>query len=102
MGPRSSRTAWPSERRESRNSRNALPAWWPRNRAPSACRNLMPVADVNSNPVNPVINTRSFGEDPALVSSLVSAYIHGAHGSGLLTAAKHFPGHGDTATDSHL
>src|SRR6185369_8020057 len=102
MGPRSSRTAWPSERRESRNSRNALPAWWPRNRAPSACRNLMPVADVNSNPVNPVINTRSFGEDPAQVSALVSAYIRGAHGSGLLTAAKHFPGHGDTATDSHL
>lgn len=64
--------------------------------------NLMPVADVNSNPVNPVINTRSFGEDPALVSSLVSAYIHGARSAGLLTAAKHFPGHGDTATDSHL
>lgn len=64
--------------------------------------NLMPVADVNSNPVNPVINTRSFGEDPALVSALVSAYIRGARSSGLLTAAKHFPGHGDTATDSHL
>jgi beta-N-acetylhexosaminidase len=64
--------------------------------------NLMPDADVNSNPVNPVINTRSFGEDPAQVSALVSAYIRGAHGSGLLTAAKHFPGHGDTATDSHL
>ncbi len=64
--------------------------------------NLMPVADVNSNPVNPVINTRSYGEDPALISSLVSAYIHGARSSGLLTAAKHFPGHGDTATDSHL
>jgi beta-N-acetylhexosaminidase len=64
--------------------------------------NLMPVADVNSNPANPVINTRSYGEDPALVSSLVSAYIRGARGSGLLTAAKHFPGHGDTATDSHL
>jgi beta-N-acetylhexosaminidase len=64
--------------------------------------NLMPVADVNSNPANPVINTRSFGEDPALVSALVSAYIHGARSSGLLTAVKHFPGHGDTATDSHL
>jgi beta-N-acetylhexosaminidase len=64
--------------------------------------NLMPDADVNSNPVNPVINTRSFGEDPAQVGDLVSAYIRGAHGSGLLTAAKHFPGHGDTATDSHL
>ena len=64
--------------------------------------NLMPIADVNSNPVNPVINTRSFGEDPAQVGTLVSAYIRGARSSGLLTAAKHFPGHGDTATDSHL
>ena len=64
--------------------------------------NLMPIADVNSNPVNPVINTRSFGEDPAQVSTLVSAYIRGARNNGLLTAAKHFPGHGDTATDSHL
>ena len=64
--------------------------------------NLMPIADVNSNPVNPVINTRSFGEDPAQVGALVSAYIRGARTSGLLTAAKHFPGHGDTATDSHL
>jgi beta-N-acetylhexosaminidase len=64
--------------------------------------NLFPVADVNSNPANPVINTRSFGEDPAQVSAMVSAYIHGARKSGLLTAAKHFPGHGDTATDSHL
>jgi beta-N-acetylhexosaminidase len=64
--------------------------------------NLMPVADVNSNPVNPVINTRSFGEDPVQVSALVSAYIRGARNNGLLTAAKHFPGHGDTATDSHL
>ncbi len=64
--------------------------------------NLMPIADVNSNPANPVINTRSFGEDPALVGALVSAYVRGARSSGLLTAAKHFPGHGDTATDSHL
>ncbi|MGC2744333.1 MAG: glycoside hydrolase family 3 N-terminal domain-containing protein, partial [Candidatus Angelobacter sp.] len=64
--------------------------------------NLMPIADVNSNPANPVINTRSFGEDPAQVSSLVAAYIRGARNNGLLTAAKHFPGHGDTATDSHL
>lgn len=64
--------------------------------------NLMPIADVNSNPVNPVINTRSFGEDPAQVGALVSAYIRGARNNGLLTAAKHFPGHGDTATDSHL
>lgn len=64
--------------------------------------NLFPVADVNSNPVNPVINTRSFGEDPAQVSAMVSGYIRGARKFGLLTAAKHFPGHGDTATDSHL
>jgi beta-N-acetylhexosaminidase len=64
--------------------------------------NLMPIADVNSNPANPVINTRSFGEDPTQVSALVTAYIRGARSSGLLTAAKHFPGHGDTATDSHL
>jgi beta-N-acetylhexosaminidase len=64
--------------------------------------NLIPIADVNSNPANPVINTRSFGEDPAEVSALVSAYIRGAHSGGLLTATKHFPGHGDTSTDSHL
>ena len=64
--------------------------------------NLMPIADVNSNPANPVINTRSFGEDPGQVGALVSAYIRGARSTGLLTAAKHFPGHGDTATDSHL
>src|ERR1700731_3711896 len=64
--------------------------------------NLMPIADVNSNPANPVINTRAFGEDPTQVSALVTAYIRGARSTGLLTAAKHFPGHGDTATDSHL
>ncbi|HLW54171.1 MAG TPA: glycoside hydrolase family 3 N-terminal domain-containing protein [Candidatus Angelobacter sp.] len=64
--------------------------------------NLMPIGDVNSNPANPVINTRSFGEDPAQVSELVTAYIRGAHSAGLLTAVKHFPGHGDTSTDSHL
>jgi beta-N-acetylhexosaminidase len=64
--------------------------------------NLFPDADVNSNPANPVINTRSFGEDPKTVGAMASAYIRGARGAGLLTAAKHFPGHGDTATDSHL
>jgi beta-N-acetylhexosaminidase len=64
--------------------------------------NFFPVADVNSNPVNPVINTRSFGEDPQQVGQLVAAYIKGAHEGGMLTTAKHFPGHGDTATDSHL
>jgi beta-N-acetylhexosaminidase len=64
--------------------------------------NFFPVADVNSNPVNPVINTRSFGEEPQQVGDLVAAYIKGAHEGGLLATAKHFPGHGDTATDSHL
>jgi beta-N-acetylhexosaminidase len=64
--------------------------------------NFAPVADVNSNPENPIINVRSFGEDPAQVGDLVAAYIRGARANGMLTAAKHFPGHGDTATDSHL
>src|SRR5258708_24990711 len=64
--------------------------------------NFFPVADVNSNPANPIINTRSFGEDPQQVGDFVTAYIRGAHSAGLLTTAKHFPGHGDTATDSHL
>lgn len=64
--------------------------------------NFFPVADVNSNPANPVINTRSFGEDPQQVGQLVAAYIKGAHAGGMLATAKHFPGHGDTASDSHL
>ena len=61
-----------------------------------------PVADVNNNPDNPVINIRSFGEDPALVADLAAGFVEGARSGGLLTTAKHFPGHGDTATDSHL
>jgi beta-glucosidase-like glycosyl hydrolase/CubicO group peptidase (beta-lactamase class C family) len=61
-----------------------------------------PVADVNNNPANPVINIRSFGEDPELVATMVGAFLRGAHDGGLLTTAKHFPGHGDTAVDSHL
>ncbi len=64
--------------------------------------NFFPDADVNSNPANPIINTRSFGEDPRQVGDLVTAYIKGAHAAGMLTTVKHFPGHGDTATDSHL
>ena len=64
--------------------------------------NFFPDADVNSNPANPIINTRSFGEDPKQVGDLVSAYIKGAREGGMLTTVKHFPGHGDTATDSHL
>jgi beta-N-acetylhexosaminidase len=62
---------------------------------------LAPVADVNSNPSNPVINDRAFGEDPLVVSGLVAAYVRGAKSAGLLTTAKHFPGHGDSAVDSH-
>jgi beta-N-acetylhexosaminidase len=62
---------------------------------------VAPVADVNSNPNNSVINVRSFGEDPEQVGALVAAYIRGAHKRGLLVTAKHFPGHGDTSGDSH-
>lgn len=60
-----------------------------------------PVADVNNNPANPVINLRSFGEDPTLVARLTEAFIEGASEAGALTTVKHFPGHGDTAVDSH-
>ncbi len=63
--------------------------------------NFAPVADVNNNPSNPVINTRSFGEDPANVARKVLALSGGMQDGGLLVAAKHFPGHGDTDTDSH-
>jgi len=61
-----------------------------------------PVLDVNSNPENPVIATRSFGEDPETVGRLGAAFIRGARQGGALTTAKHFPGHGDTRTDSHI
>lgn len=64
-----------------------------------------PVADVNSNPDNPIINIRSFSEDPKQVSEYVDAFIKGAQSNPkftVLTTAKHFPGHGDTATDTHL
>lgn len=63
--------------------------------------NFAPVADVNNNPSNPVINTRSFGEDPKNVAEKVIALSSGMQAGGLLVAAKHFPGHGDTDTDSH-
>lgn len=63
---------------------------------------LAPVVDVNSNSANPVINIRSFGEDPELVARLSAAFVRGARAGGILTTAKHFPGHGDTAVDSHL
>jgi beta-N-acetylhexosaminidase len=61
-----------------------------------------PVADVNNNPGNPIINTRSFGEEPARVSEFVTQYIRGVEENGGLATAKHFPGHGDTAADSHI
>jgi beta-N-acetylhexosaminidase len=61
-----------------------------------------PVADVNNNPANPIINTRSFGEDPHAVARLVAAAIRGIQEHGMLATAKHFPGHGDTGTDSHI
>ena len=64
--------------------------------------NFAPDADLNNNPLNPVINTRSFGEDPKAVGRLVSAYIRGVHDNGMLATLKHFPGHGDTDVDSHL
>jgi beta-N-acetylhexosaminidase len=64
--------------------------------------NLFPVADVNSNPANPIIGTRAFGAHPEQVGALVAAYIRGARANGMLTTAKHFPGHGNTGTDSHL
>jgi beta-N-acetylhexosaminidase len=64
--------------------------------------NFFPDTDVNSNPANPIINTRSFSEDPMQVGDMAAAYIRGSHAGGMLTSAKHFPGHGDTATDSHL
>ncbi|HUP66297.1 MAG TPA: glycoside hydrolase family 3 N-terminal domain-containing protein [Thermoanaerobaculia bacterium] len=60
-----------------------------------------PVADVNNNPDNPVINVRSFGEDPESVADFVAATIRGIQSQGALATAKHFPGHGDTTTDSH-
>jgi beta-N-acetylhexosaminidase len=64
--------------------------------------NFYPVVDVNNNPRNPIINIRSFGGEPTLVSRMARAYIRGFQGSGGMATAKHFPGHGDTATDSHL
>ena len=64
--------------------------------------NFAPVVDVNNNPANPIINTRSYGEDPELVSRLAAANIRGMQANGMLATAKHFPGHGDTGTDSHI
>ena len=63
---------------------------------------LGPVCDVNNNPANPVINVRAWGEQPTVVSELAASFIAGVQGEGVLACAKHFPGHGDTAADSHL
>ncbi|GMV05167.1 MAG: hypothetical protein AMXMBFR53_14460 [Gemmatimonadota bacterium] len=61
-----------------------------------------PVLDVNNNPENPIINVRSFGEDPALVAELGAAFVRGVEEHGAIATGKHFPGHGDTGTDSHM
>ena len=61
-----------------------------------------PVLDVNNNPRNPIINTRSFGEDPQLVARLGAAYVRGCQSQGVIATLKHFPGHGDTAQDTHM
>jgi len=63
---------------------------------------LGPVCDVNNNPANPVINVRAWGETPATAGALAAAFVRGAQAEGVLCCAKHFPGHGDTASDSHL
>src|SRR6266576_5877478 len=64
--------------------------------------NFAPDADLNNNPLNPIINTRSFGEDPGAVARLVQAYVKGLRDHGMLATLKHFPGHGDTRQDSHI
>jgi len=61
-----------------------------------------PVLDVNNNPDNPVINTRSYGEDPQLAARMGVAFIHGLQDHGMIATGKHFPGHGDTGVNSHL
>jgi beta-N-acetylhexosaminidase len=64
--------------------------------------NFAPVVDVNSNPGNPVIGNRSFGENQDRVAALGVQYIKGLQGQHVIAVAKHFPGHGDTDTDSHV
>src|SRR5690606_29864436 len=61
-----------------------------------------PVVDVNTDPANPIVNIRSYGSDPWLVGEYATAFIRGATAGGVLTTAKHFPGHGDTHVDSHV
>jgi beta-N-acetylhexosaminidase len=60
-----------------------------------------PVADINTNPQNPIINVRSFGDEPSSAAAMVSAYVHGVQDGGALATVKHFPGHGNTDLDSH-
>ncbi|HYK96835.1 MAG TPA: glycoside hydrolase family 3 protein [Candidatus Acidoferrales bacterium] len=71
-------------------------------RADGITVNHAPVCDVNVEPRNPVIGTRSFGDDTARVAELAAAWVRGSEGAGVATSPKHFPGHGDTSTDSHL
>ena len=72
---------------------------WPR---PASTSPSAPVADVNTNPDNPVIGVRSFGSDPARAGEHVAAWVRGLQSAGVAACAKHFPGHGDTSDDSHL
>jgi len=71
-------------------------------RAAGMTIDFAPVVDVNNNPANPVINTRSFGEDPRRVATLSSLFVRGLQDAGVAATAKHFPGHGDTDVDSHV
>ncbi|MEX0686846.1 MAG: glycoside hydrolase family 3 N-terminal domain-containing protein [Balneolales bacterium] len=71
-------------------------------RALGVHQNFAPVLDINNNPGNPVINVRSFGEDPELVSDMGLSYMRGLHDGGMISTGKHFPGHGDTNADSHI
>ena len=65
-------------------------------------QNYAPVADVNNNPRNPVINIRSYGDDVKLVSDMASAFVKGTQDAGVIATVKHYPGHGDTDVDTHL
>ncbi|HET7550825.1 MAG TPA: glycoside hydrolase family 3 N-terminal domain-containing protein [Gemmatimonadaceae bacterium] len=71
-------------------------------RAVGFTTDFAPVVDVNNNPANPVINTRSFGEDPRRVAALSAAFVKGVQDAGIVATLKHFPGHGDTDVDSHV
>ena len=71
-------------------------------RALGFTHNYAPVVDISNNPDNPIINTRSFGETPELVSEMALAFIRGSQDNGMACTVKHFPGHGDTKSDSHL